>query len=64
MRLQFIQWLKLLLRSAEFNKFYHDNSILVEDAELRKARLALVCATRQALENGLKLLGMQAPERM
>ena len=44
-----------------FNKFYHDNSILVEDAELRKARLALVCATRQALENGLKLLGMQAP---
>ena len=47
-----------------FNKFYHDNSILVEYAELRKARLALVCATRQALENGLKLLGMQAPERM
>ena len=47
-----------------FNKFYHDNSILVEDAELRKARLALVCPTRQALENGLKLLGMQAPERM
>jgi len=47
-----------------FNKFYHDNSILVEDAELRKARLALVAATRQALENGLKLLGMQAPERM
>lgn len=47
-----------------FNKFYHDNSILVEDTELRKARLALVCATRQALENGLKLLGMQAPERM
>ena len=47
-----------------FNKFYHDNSILVEDAELRKARLALVCATRQALENGLKLLGMHAPERM
>ena len=50
--------------SQAFNKFYHDNSILVEDAELRKARLALVCATRQALENGLKLLGMQAPERM
>ena len=47
-----------------FNKFYHDNSILVEDADLRKARLALVASTRQALENGLKLLGMQAPERM
>ena len=50
--------------SQAFNKFYHDNSILVEDSELRKARLALVAATRQALENGLKLLGMQAPERM
>jgi len=47
-----------------FNKFYHDNSILVEDVELRKARLALVAATRQSIENGLKLLGMHAPERM
>ena len=47
-----------------FNKFYHDNAIFVDDAELRKARLALVAATRQALENGLKLLGMHAPERM
>lgn len=47
-----------------FNKFYHDNPILVDDAEVRKARLALVEATRQSLENGLKLLGMHAPERM
>lgn len=47
-----------------FNKFYHDNPILVEDAELRKARLALVAATRQTLENGLRILGMHAPERM
>lgn len=47
-----------------FNKFYHDNPILVDDVELRKSRLALVAATRQALENGLALLGMKAPERM
>ena len=47
-----------------FNKFYHDNPILVEDAELRKARLALVAATRQTIENDLALLGMHAPERM
>jgi arginyl-tRNA synthetase len=47
-----------------FNKFYHDNSILVEDVELRKARLALVAATRLSIENGLRLLGMHAPERM
>ena len=47
-----------------FNKFYHDNPIIVEDAEIRKARLALVAATRQTLENGLAILGMHAPERM
>ena len=47
-----------------FNKFYHDNPILVEDEELRKARLALVAGTRQTLENGLGILGMHAPERM
>ena len=47
-----------------FNKFYHDNPILVDDAELRKARLALVEATRQTIKNGLALLGMHAPERM
>ena len=47
-----------------FNKFYHDNPILVDDVEVRKARLALVATTRQTLENGLKLLGMHAPERM
>ena len=47
-----------------FNKFYHDNPILVDDVELRKSRLALVSATKQVLENGLALLGMKAPERM
>ena len=47
-----------------FNKFYHDNPILVDDLELRKSRLALVLATRQTLENGLNLLGIKAPERM
>ena len=47
-----------------FNKFYHDNPIIVEDVEIRKARLALVAATRQILENGLAILGMHAPERM
>lgn len=50
--------------AQSFNKFYHDNPILVEDEELRKARLALVAATRQTLENGLGILGMHAPERM
>lgn len=47
-----------------FNKFYHDNPILVDDAETRKARLALVEATRQTIKNALALLGIHAPERM
>lgn len=47
-----------------FNKFYHNSPILVDDEELRKARLALVECTRQTIENALKLLGMQAPIKM
>jgi len=50
--------------AQDFNRFYHEHSILVEDQELRKARLALVAATRIALSNGLKLIGLSAPERV
>ena len=50
--------------SQAFNKFYHNSPILVDDAELRKARLALVESTRQTIENALGLLGMHAPEKM
>ena len=46
-----------------FNKFYHDEHILTEDKDERKAKLALVVA-KTAIKNGLKLLGMEAPERM
>lgn len=38
--------------------------VLSDDAELAAARVALVSATRQVIHNGLKLLGMKAPERM
>ena len=37
---------------------------LVDDAHLTQARLALVTATRQVLQNGLALLGLSAPEQM
>lgn len=47
-----------------FNKFYHNSPVLVEDADLRAARLALVEATRQTIENALKILGMKAPQKM
>jgi len=32
--------------------------------DLHRARLLLVAATRQVLANGLRLLGVSAPERM
>jgi len=36
----------------------------VDDASIKMARLALLCATRQVLRNGLALLGVSAPARM
>ncbi|MDR1067748.1 MAG: arginine--tRNA ligase [Clostridiales Family XIII bacterium] len=47
-----------------FNKFYHEEHILVEDEAERDAKLVLVRAAKQALLNGLTLLGIEAPERM
>lgn len=47
-----------------FNRFYHDEHIIVENKEEQKAKLLLVEAARQTLLNGLDLLGMQAPEKM
>lgn len=45
--------------------FYRDCPVLkAATPELRSARLYLVAATAQALENGLGLLGIRAPERM
>jgi arginyl-tRNA synthetase len=44
--------------------YYNAHQFLVEDAELRDARLNLVLATRQVLRNGLGLLGVSAPESM
>ena len=50
--------------AADFHSYYNAERILVEDASLSKARLALCAATRQVLASGLALLGVSAPERM
>lgn len=47
-----------------FNRFYHDHPILVEDEELKKARLAIVYIAKQAIEIGLYLIGVKSPEKM
>lgn len=50
--------------AADFHAYYNAHTFIVDDAELRNARLNLIAATRQVLANGLKLLGVAAPERM
>lgn len=51
--------------AAQFHSFYNANKVLDAEAkELSTARLALISATRQTLENALKLLGVSAPEKM
>ncbi len=48
-----------------FNGYYQKHSILIEDdLELSNQRVALVAGVRQVLENGLRLLGIDAPQRM
>lgn len=48
----------------EFNRFYHDNPILVEDEKVKNSRASLVKAVSQTLKNGLELIGLHAVERM
>jgi len=47
-----------------YNKFYNSCPIIIEDVELKKARLMLSYATKIVLKTGLGLLGIEAPERM
>ena len=54
----------LLELAQAFQSYYNDHQFLVDDADLRDARLALALATRQVLANGLDVLGVQAPEAM
>jgi arginyl-tRNA synthetase len=50
--------------AADFHAYYNAERVLVEGDALRNARLALLAATRQVLNNGLALIGVTAPEKM
>lgn len=50
--------------AQRFNKFYHDEHIIVGDEAEKTAKLALVIAAKTVIRNGLALLGVGAPERM
>ncbi|NMA95683.1 MAG: arginine--tRNA ligase [Clostridiales bacterium] len=51
--------------AQDFNRFYHNHSILnVEDENIKKGRILLTKATKITLEIGLKLIGLKAPNRV
>ena len=50
--------------AAGYHSYYDVERILVEDEAVKRARLALVMATRQVLHNGLAVLGVSAPTKM
>ena len=50
--------------AAELHTYYNSHQFLVEDADLRDARLNLIAAVRQVIANGLTLLDVSAPESM
>ncbi|MGH8129317.1 MAG: arginine--tRNA ligase [Steroidobacteraceae bacterium] len=47
-----------------FHACYAALPFIVDDAKLRNARLAMIAAARQVLQNALRLLGVSAPETM
>ena len=50
--------------AGAFHSYYAAERFLVDDAELTRARLALLVATRRVLHNALDVLGVSAPQRM
>ena len=46
------------------HSYYNASQFIVEDDNLRQARLTLIKAVQQVLQNGLAILGVSAPEKM
>ena len=59
---QLIQYLREL--ATNFHTYYNAHQFLVDDSQLRNARLNLIFAVKQVLSNGLNLLKINAPESM
>jgi arginyl-tRNA synthetase len=48
----------------DLQKFYEVSRVITGDAEVTRARLGLIVATRQVLANVLGIIGVTAPDRM
>jgi arginyl-tRNA synthetase len=47
-----------------FHSYYHNCEFLVDDNEIKNARLNLIAAVQQVLYNGLEILGVSSPTHM
>ncbi len=54
----------LLNLAKSFSRFYQVHHILCEEEETKKARILLTKVTGDVLKQGLRLLGIECPERM
>ena len=50
--------------AQDYNRFYHECPILVDDENVKKARLLLTKVVNTVLKAGLGLLGIETPEQM
>lgn len=48
----------------DFHTYYNAHAFIVDDADLRDARLYLIAAAQVIVANGLTILGVSAPEKM
>jgi len=54
----------LLDLSKQFSEFYNENKVICDDNDIQNARLYLTYMTKTTLTNGLKLLGIDVPDKM
>lgn len=54
----------LMNLAAAFHSYYNKHRILSDDLAVTKGRLCLVLGINKVIRNGLKLLGVSAPEKM
>lgn len=50
--------------ASDLHSYYNEYKFLIDDEAVKLARLSLISATQQVLQNGLDLLGVSAPEKM
>jgi arginyl-tRNA synthetase len=50
--------------ATQFHSYYNAHRVITDDEEKSAARLALLGGVQQVIANGLKLIGVSAPERM